>query len=285
MMPRAAGRRSIGHARRTRPIKRASAGLSPVRAGAGLAMVASAAVIYGVAASSAFGFSQLRIDGQRYTAEDAIRRELDLEDGANLFSLSTEPLAARLRALPTIADASVNVALPDTIAVDLVERVPLLVWQVGERRYLVDREGRLFAPVGDPASTDAGHLPRLVDERAAAVGLVVGSVLDPVDLDAATRLGSLKPGDVGSAAEKLTISITDQNGFVLRTEPEGWTAIFGFYTPTLRTPDLIPGQVRLLRSKLGEAGEATIERIILASDPDGTYVPKPSPKPSEEAGG
>jgi cell division protein FtsQ len=283
MTPRAAGRRSLGQARRGRSIKRASAGLSPVRAGAALAMLVSAATIYGVAASSAFGFGQLTIDGERFTAEEAVRDQLAVPSGANLFGLSTEALAARVRTLPTVAEATVSVGLPDTLAVSLVERVPLLVWIVGDRDYLVDRDGTLFARVGDPAPGDAASLPRLDDKRASTAGLAVGSRLDPVDLDAATRLGSLKPADVGSSAPSLRLSITDQNGFVVRSgADDGWTAIFGFYTPTLRTPELIPGQVRLLRSKLAEAGEATIERIVLASDTDGTYVPKKSAEPSPE---
>ena len=43
---------------------------------------------------------------------------------------------------------------------------------------------------------------------------------------------------------------TTRTGFTLKAEPVGWSAVFGFYTPTLRTTDLIPGQVRLLRSML-----------------------------------
>jgi cell division septal protein FtsQ len=283
MTVRPAGRRSVGQARRARSIKRASAGLSSIRAGAALAMLISGATIYGVAASSAFGFSQLTIDGERFTAEAAVRDQLALPSGANLFGLSTEALAARVRTLPTVADAAVSVVLPDTLSVTLVERVPLLVWRAGGRDYLVDRDGALFAEIGKPAPGDAANLPRLDDRRASAAALTVGSRLEPVDLDAATRIGSLKPADVGSSAPSLSLSVTDQNGFVVRSAvKDGWTAIFGFYTPTLRTPELIPGQVRLLRSKLAEAGESTIQRVVLASDTDGTYIPKATPEASAE---
>ena len=55
--------------------------------------------------------------------------------------------------------------------------------------------------------------------------------------------------------------------------------MFGFYTPSLRTTDLIPGQVRLLRSLLA-GREATIKRVVLASQTDGTYVPRATPSPS-----
>jgi cell division septal protein FtsQ len=283
MTVRPAGRRSVGQARRARSIKRASAGLSSIRAGAALAMLISGATIYGVAASSAFGFSQLTIDGERFTAEAAVRDQLALPSGANLFGLSTEALAARVRTLPTVADAAVSVVLPDTLSVTLVERAPLLVWRAGGRDYLVDRDGALFAEIGKPAPGDAANLPRLDDRRASAAALTVGSRLEPVDLDAATRIGSLKPADVGSSAPSLSLSVTDQNGFVVRSAvKDGWTAIFGFYTPTLRTPELIPGQVRLLRSKLAEAGESTIQRVVLASDTDGTYIPKATPEASAE---
>ena len=110
----------------------------------------------------------------------------------------------------------------------------------------------------------------------------MGSTLDPVVLDAALRLGSLRPADLGTAATKLAIRLDDQDGFVMTADPVGWSATFGFYTPTLRTTDLIPGQVRLLRSLLA-GREDEVQRIILADDRSGTYVPRPSPSPSGKA--
>ena len=187
----------------------------------------------------------------------------------------------RLGRLTTIARARVSVQLPDTLAVALEEREPILVWKVGERRYLVDDAGALFAKLADKPSPDAAALPVVDDHRAASAGLSVGRALDPVDLDAATRLASLHPADVGSASDALAVSLTDENGFLVRSKPAVWTAIFGFYTPSLRTTALIPGQVRLLRSLLA-GREPEVERVILASDTDGTYIarPTPTPKPS-----
>jgi hypothetical protein len=173
----------------------------------------------------------------------------------------------------------VSVRLPTTVAVRIRERNPILVWRIGARRYLADSEGRLFAKLGEEPTPSAAELPVIDDRRAASVDLVVGSALDRVDLDAATRLGSLKPADVGSAAEALLVVISDANGFTVRTRPPTWQAVFGFYTPTLRTPELVPGQVRLLRSLL-IGREPRIDRIILASETDGTFTEKPSPTPS-----
>ena len=64
--------------------------------------------------------------------------------------------------------------------------------------------------------------------------------------------------------------------------PADWAATFGYYTQSLRTTELIPGQVRLLRSLL-VGREGLIERIVLASETDGTYIPKPTPKPTSTA--
>jgi cell division septal protein FtsQ len=284
MRDRPAARRSMpagAHGRRTRPIRRASAGLSRVRAGAALVALASAAAIYGVAASSAFDYAKLRIVGAHYTDVTVVEGALASIRGDNLFQIDTRPLEAQLGELTTVARARVEVELPDTLAVTLEEREPILVWKIGARRYLVDAAGDLFARLPEKPPADAAALPVVDDHRAASAGLSVGRALEAVDLDAATRLASLRPADVGSASESLAVSLTDENGFIVRSRPSGWAAVFGFYTPSLRTTGLIPGQVRLLRSLI-VGREAQVDRVILASDTDGTYIPRPTPsaKPS-----
>lgn len=278
---RPTARRSISGAsvRRTRSIRRASAGLTPVRAGAILAMLLSAAAIYGVAHSSVFTYATATVEGVTYTDQAAVVAVLEDARGANLFGLVTRPLEERIRELPTVRSADVSVRLPDTVAVRLRERSPILVWQVGARRYLVDIDGQLFARLADAPPEAAAELPVVEDRRAAAVGLAVGRAIERVDLDAATRLASLVPADVGSEAEALHVYVSDANGFTVRTKPSTWQAVFGFYTPTLRTPELIPGQVRLLRSLL-IGREPLIDRVILASETDGTYTTKATPLPS-----
>jgi hypothetical protein len=242
-------------------------------------MLVSAAAIYGVGASSAFDYTRLQLHGAEFTDPAAVERALVDSRGTNLFGLSTAPLVTAIESLPTVASARVGVELPGTLAVTLVEREPIVVWQIGERRYLVDRDGALFAELTDPAPAAAASLPVIDDRRAASGLFALGGTLDPVDLDAATRLASLKPADVGSGAVSLTVAVTDENGFVIATRPNAWSAVFGFYTPSLRTPELIPEQVRLLRSLLA-GREPQVQRVILASGTDGTYTARPTPSAS-----
>ena len=230
--------------RRTRAVRRASAGLSPTRAGALLAMLVAAAAVYGVTNSSAFAFADLQLEGATFTDPEAIEKALDEVRGQNLFGLRTGNLEAGLLELPTVRSAEVGVRLPTSLVVRVEERTPILVWRVGARRYLVDSEGRLFARLGeDPDAPDAqpggaAALPVVEDRRATSAGLSVGGRLEAVDLDAATRLASLKPADVGSEAAGLSVAVGDANGFVIRARPESWSAVFGFYTLSLRTPEI-----------------------------------------------
>lgn len=267
-------RRASANPRGGRAIRRASAGLSPLRAGAILVMLLAAAGTYGVATASAFGFSQMTLDGAVYTTRAEVTTALGLTTGENLVTLHTDGLADALRQLPTVRDASVSVDLPDTVRVKVQERTPVLVWVTGSGRYLVDTTGLLFATADASPATAVGALRTIQDRRAISLALVVGTSLDPVDLDAATRLGSLTPGDVGSSASALSLTVDDDHGFVMSTGSGGWTATFGFYTPSLRKPDIIPEQVRTLRSTLGAYGEATIATVLLAGDASGTYTRK-----------
>ena len=276
------GARLGGPGRRTPRIRRASAGLTPTRAAALLVLVASAAAIYGAGASGAFAARRVTVDGATWTGEDTVRGVLGPVGGENLFALRTDILEQRVATLPPVAAADVTVALPDVVHVVVTERLPLLVWQVGRSQWLVDRDGAVFAELGETPPAHANDLPVIQDQRLASTALQVGATVDPIDLDAALRLASLKPTDVGSTAGRLKIMVDDSSGFILHTQPDGWSAVFGFYTKTVRDPNLIAGQVRLLRSFL-EGREATVATIVLADDRSGTYIPKKAPSPGPSA--
>ena len=242
-------------------------------------MLVSAGAIYGLAGTPAFGFERLDVTGAVLTPQDAIRTKVGVERGTNLVGLSTEPIVDRLRDIPSVGSASVVVGLPDVLRVSISERAPVLLWGVGTHRYAVDDSGYLFAELGADTPPAVARLPTVFDQRGVSQVLTVRSQLDSTDLDAAKRLGSLTPEQIGSRASKLTVSITDERGFTLGSGVRGWLAVFGFYGRSQRTPALIPGQVQLL-TKLLEGREDTIQTVVLADDRDGTYIPKQTPRPS-----
>ena len=253
--------------------------VTPARAAGLLGMLASGFLFTLATGPTAFGASRTDIPELTWTEGAAIAATLDLPAGGNVFRLDTAPLEATLRTLPGVAAADVTVQLPDAaVVVRIEERRPVLAWQAGDRRFIADAEGVIFAGVAATSALPAG-VAVVDDRRQGAISvLAIGRRLDPVDLDVATRLGSLTPADVGSAATQLQVAATDEEGFIVTT-PGGWTAVFGFYSPATRSTDIVPGQVRLLRSLL-DGREDTVRRIILASETDGTYVPRTTPRPT-----
>ena len=272
-------RAAAGTPRRRPRVRRASARLSPIRSGAILAMLISAGAVYGLASTSVAGFDQLDIQGNVVTPDDTIREQVAIDPGTNLVGLTTQPIVDRLLGIPSIGEASVAVGLPDVLRVAVKERVPIVLWGVGEHRFAVDGNGLIFADVGPDLPPSVAGIPVVTDQRASAAALGIRSVLDPVDLDAALRLGSLTPDKIGSHAAKLAVTVSDEKGFTIGTGSKGWSAVFGFYGRSQRTPALIPGQVQLLAALLAGREDA-IQSVVLGDEHDGTYVPKPTPKAS-----
>ncbi|HSL98136.1 MAG TPA: hypothetical protein VK831_06150 [Candidatus Deferrimicrobiaceae bacterium] len=251
--------------------------VTPGRAGGLLGMLAAGYIWTLITGPTVFAMKQLEVPALRWTDGAAVEAALAGVPGTNAFRLATAPLAAAIARLPTVRSAEVGVSLLDgALLVVVEEREPIVGWQVGDTVFLADGDGVIVASRGVDAPGPV--LPTVQDRRAdAGVGLGIGARLDAVDLDVATRLASLVPADVGSSATTLAVVVTDRDGYVVRTAD--WDAVFGFYGPATRSPEIIAGQVRLLRSLLLDR-EDDVARIILASDTDGTYVPRTTPRPS-----
>ncbi|HYN70425.1 MAG TPA: FtsQ-type POTRA domain-containing protein [Candidatus Eisenbacteria bacterium] len=240
-------------------------------------MVTAAVLAGQLINASIFSLKRLDLPTPRWTDLAEARARLGVPLGMNVFSIRTAAIEASLEQLPAVADARVSVALPDGLQVRIGERKPVVAWSVGGVRYLVDAEGAVFGVLG-PADTTELDVPIVVDIRPESAPTVhIGGQLDVTDLDAGTRLGAVTPVDLGSAASSLAVGVGDVDGFTLTAIPDGWVAVFGPYSPALRATDLIPGQVRLLRSQL-HGQEAAIARVILADDRRGTFVLR-SPAP------
>lgn len=252
--------------------------LTPARAGGLLGMLAAGLILKLATGSSTFGLDRIDQSSLRWTGSDAVLASVAIPLGTNVFQIRTGPIEAALATIPTVESAHVSIALPSTLDVTVVERTPILAWRMGEARYLVDDSGLLFAAVDAKAVSDA-KIPTVSDLRPMSpLVLFVGNRLDPVDLDVATRLGALLPTDLGSAGTRLTVRVDDTDGFTVQSVREPWTAIFGFYSRALRSPDIIPGQVQLLRSLLA-GREAKVDQVILANATTGTYTLRSSAQP------
>lgn len=98
----------------------------------------------------------VEVRGNRFLSEGEVRELLGPAHGANILGLDIEDLKRRLRASPWLDDATVRRRLPDTLQVDVREREPLALAEVG-RLYLMDADGDLIDLYG--SRTAAYDLP------------------------------------------------------------------------------------------------------------------------------
>ena len=158
--------------------------------------------------------------GARHTlAADALAQS-GLE-GARAVRASALESRARLRALPAVRDATVELDVLGTYRIALVEREAAGRWQVGGVEWFVDAEGVLFASA-DPTAAPALRVRDLrVAQRAA------GERLDRELVAAALRLAALAPGELRADMRAPEVVIeAGPNGLVLRSGAR-WEVRFG----------------------------------------------------------
>lgn len=255
--------RGGSHLRRTQSVRRASARVSVTRVVAVAVLFAASVTLNQLTGASAFAVHGVDIQGAQLTDRGEVAAALLEGAGPNLFRYDTAVAAARLARFPAIRTAAVRAVLPDRVVATIEERAPVLVWRVGEERFLVDADGLLFARE-DPA--DRVDLPVVIDTRPGSVGLAITSLIGPVDLRVARELGALTPAILGSGAVALTVSLDDQLGFVVATDPPGWSATFGLYGEVTRNPEIVPLQVQCLASLLADQGEAAVRSVTLSPE-------------------
>jgi cell division protein FtsQ len=95
-----------------------------------------------VVGSERLRVGRVEVNGSHFLSEGEVRELLGPAVGENILSLDIEDLTARLRASPWVADATVTRTLPDTVRVEIRERIPLALAEV-DRLYLMDGEGAL----------------------------------------------------------------------------------------------------------------------------------------------
>ncbi|KQX17827.1 MULTISPECIES: cell division protein FtsQ/DivIB [unclassified Sphingomonas] len=119
---------------------------------------------------------------------------------------------AELMKMGWIADARVSRRLPDTLVVDIVERVPAAIWQYQHRLALIDKDGVVIGPVDDRAMPD---LPVVVgpgaNRRATQLAALMAAApsLKPL-VTAASWQGDRRWDIIFQSGEKLMLPEGDQ---------------------------------------------------------------------------
>ncbi len=168
-----------------------------------------------------FRVRHLRIEGtsnpQILTGIQALHLE-----GANIFLSDPRQDAARIETLPAVASAHVTRSLPDTLLIQVVERQPVLIWQVGDQMLSVDASGVLITQVQDPQGLPVVSDDHLLDHSGKP--FAPGEKIDPAIVSLARQLLERLPRELGIS--KFSLLNTGAYGMVVNSA-EGWQARFG----------------------------------------------------------
>jgi cell division protein FtsQ len=159
-----------------------------------------------VMASERLRVGRVEVRGSRFLSEGEVRELLGPAVGENILSLDIDTLKSRLRASPWVADATVRRTLPDTLQVEIRERLPVALAEA-DGLYLMDGEGVLI---------------ELYGPRTAGFDLPIVRGLAGIDgdvrRDRAQRAGALLRdlGDLGAEVSEVQFEDTGDLRVVLR---------------------------------------------------------------------
>lgn len=139
-------------------------------------LTARAYAQYGVlAARAGFEVRDVEVTGMERVDQlkvyDIVLAEMD----RSMPMVDIEKVRADLLQYGWIKDARVSRRLPDTLAVEIIERKPTAVWQRGGKYSLIDAEGVVLENV---KSADSGELPLLNGADANRHAVALGELLD-----------------------------------------------------------------------------------------------------------
>ena len=133
--------------------------------------------------------------------------------GQSIFWVNPAKVVEQITSIPNIKSATVSVALPGEVVINVVERRPELLWQSGDTIWWVDQEGIIVPPKDE---TDIGML-RIVDDDLQQ--LEAGYQIDPAIVEGAQTLHLLVP-------EVSVMRYSRSQGLAVST-PEGWPVYLG----------------------------------------------------------
>lgn len=168
-----------------------------------------------------FRVQHLTIEGTSNPQILAGIQALHLE-GENIFLSDMRQDTARIETLPAVASAHVTRSLPDTLVIQVVERQPVLIWQVDRQMWSVDASGVLIAQV-----QDSHGLPMVSDDHPldrSGKPFAPGGKIDPAIVSMARQLLERLPRELGDT--KFSLVNTSAYGMVVDSA-EGWQARFG----------------------------------------------------------
>lgn len=130
-------------------------------------------------AGSAVGLriEEFSISGRRYTRESDIVAAVGAYYGDPILAIDPTDAKLRIEGLPWVERAEVERILPKTISVNVIERIPMAIWQSNDLHHVIDTRGEVII---DQSPSDFLDLPVVSGDGAASAAAELVSVLNIV---------------------------------------------------------------------------------------------------------
>ena len=162
---------------------------------------------FGLTRSALFDVDHIKIAGRERAPRDALLEAAGLANRTQLTDVEPGHIEARLEKLPWVRSATVERRWPGTIAIAVVEHLPVAITPAGDAWAEIDAEGDVLAINDSPDP----QLPILDGVKAVAVGERVASV-------GAVRVASLLPESLRPMVSSVR---AEGNSVELLLEPRG----------------------------------------------------------------
>lgn len=232
---------------------------------AGLGLVATVAALAALAGGSWLRVADISTVGAALTPASRLEAALAPLRGRPLLTLDRHAVEDELAALPAIAEAHVEAFLPDRIEVSVTEEAPAVVWQTIAVQMVCAADGTVIGQVarGVALPPDLAALPFVDDLRAGSRDIRIGERVPAAEVRTALRLEGIAPATLGSAADRLTVRVDEQYGFIVVAPDIGWSAAFGYYglDPQEADADIaarVERQAASVRTLFAEQPEASV---------------------------
>lgn len=138
---------------------------------------AAQAGLLSLSVSAGFKVDDLQVVGRDRTSRQSVIAALEVSRDMPILTFDPHEARQRLRTLNWVKDATVVRRLPNVLAVNLVEREPLALWQYAGALSVIDRDGEVIPDVevghfshlplvvGSGAPTQAGALIEMLDNE------------------------------------------------------------------------------------------------------------------------
>lgn len=143
--------------------------------------------------SSLLAVEQVRVAGTRTVAAQRIADAADVRLGEPLARVDVDRVRQRVESVPVVLRADISRSWPNTVAVEVTERTPVVAVPRGSAYRLVDAEGVPYRTVPEPRK----GLP-VLDARTAAATAEAAAVVAELPADLARRVAHVEAATMDS---------------------------------------------------------------------------------------